>query len=106
MIIWLVIKIERLSRHIYDIYQLLRKIKLDDDLKPLINEVRNLRKSHTNCYSSKDGVKINELLHQIIDTAYYKEDYINVTEKLLSKKIKYEEFILGLQQIIESKVFE
>lgn len=99
-------KTERLSRHIYDIYQLLRKIKLDDDLKPLINEVRNLRKSHTNCYSSKDGVKINELLHQIIDTAYYKEDYINVTEKLLSKKIKYEEVILGLQQIIESKVFE
>lgn len=99
-------KTERLSRHIYDIYQLLGKIKLDDDLKPLINEVRNLRKSHTNCYSSKDGVKINELLHQIIDTDYYKEDYINVTEKLLSKNIKYEEVILGLQQIIESKVFE
>ena len=99
-------KTERLSRHIYDIYQLLGKINLDDDLKPLIKEVRDLRKKHLNCYSAKDEVNINNLLRQIIDKEYYKEDYINVTEKLLSKRVEYEEVITGLKRIIDSKIFE
>lgn len=99
-------KTERLSRHIYDIYQLLVKINLDDDLKPLVKEVRDLRKKHLNCYSAKDEVNINNLLRQIIDKEYYKEDYINVTEKLLSKRVEYEEVITGLKRIIDSKIFE
>lgn len=99
-------KTERLSRHIYDIYQLLKMIKLDESLKPLINEVRELRKSHSNCYSAQDGIDINILLQQIIDRDYYKEDYNDITKKLLSKEVSYEEVIKGLEQIIESKIFE
>lgn len=37
-------KSERLSRHIYDIYQLLKRVKLDDELKDLIRKVREERK--------------------------------------------------------------
>ena len=98
-------KTERLSRHIYDIYQLLKMIKIDESLKPLINEVRELRKNHSNCYSAQYGMNINNLLQQVINIDYYKEDYNNITKKLLSKEVSYEEVIKGLEQIIESKIF-
>ena len=99
-------KTERLSRHIYDIYQLLKEVKLDSTLKLLIKDVRTLRKTHAKCYSAQDQVIINDLLKQIIDSEYYKEDYINVTKNLLSKDVSYDEAIKGLEEIIKSKIFE
>ena len=40
------------------------------------------------------------------NTEYYKKDYINSTEKLLSKPVSYNEAIKSLESIIESGVFE
>ena len=50
-------------------------------------------------------MNINNLLQQVINIDYYKEDYNNITKKLLSKEVSYEEVVKGLEQIIESKIF-
>ena len=99
-------KNKRLSRHIYDIYKLLSIVKLDTRLKELIQKVREDRKEGTKCFSAKDNVNVNELLQKIIETDFYKKDYLESTEKLLSVHVSYEECIKALKQVIESKVFE
>lgn len=99
-------KTERHSRHIYDLSRLLTLVTLDDNLKALIKEVREDRKPGTKCYSAQDGVSVPKLLRQMIDTEFFKKDYEDSTEKLLSKPVTYEEAIKALETIIASGVFE
>ncbi|MBQ8293060.1 MAG: nucleotidyl transferase AbiEii/AbiGii toxin family protein [Bacilli bacterium] len=97
---------ERLSRHIYDLSRLVTVVKLDENLKELMIRVREERKDGIKSYSAKENININELLQKIIDTKYYKKDYENATEILLSKVVSYNEAISAIQKIIDSKVFE
>lgn len=99
-------KTERQSRHIYDLSRLLTLVTLDDNLKALIKEVREDRKPGTKCYSAQDGVSVPKLLREMIDTEFFKKDYDDSTEKLLSKPVTYEEAIKALETIIASGVFE
>ena len=99
-------KMERQSRHIYDLSRLLTLVKLDDNLKALIKEVREDRKLGTKCYSAQDGVSVPNLLRQMIDTEFFKKDYEDSTEKLLSKPVTYEEAIKAIEMIIASDVFD
>lgn len=99
-------KTERQSRHIYDLSRLLTLVKLDDNLKDLIKEVREDRKLGTKCYSAQDGVSVPNLLRQMIDTEFFKKDYEDSTEKLLSKPVTYEEAIKAIEMIIASDVFD
>lgn len=99
-------RITRNSRHIYDIYRLLSEVKLDEDLKSLAHEIRELRKDGVRCFSARDGVSINGILKEIIDTEFYKNDYETVTNKMLFKPLEYSEAIKSLQIIIDSGVFE
>ena len=99
-------EVKRNSRHIYDIDHLLTKVELNDDLKLLIKQVRDERKKTRRCVSAQDGVSINNILKQIIDSEFYKQDYKDVTSQLLFKEYKYEDAIKSLSKIIESNVFE
>ena len=99
-------KMERQSRHIYDLSRLLTLVKLDDNLKALIKEVREDRKLGIKCYSAQDGVSVPNLLRQMIDTEFFKKDYEDSTEKLLSKPVTYEEAIKAIEMIIASDVFD
>lgn len=99
-------KIDKHSRHIYDLSRLISFVKLDENLKELINLVREDRKKDLKCFSAQDYVNINFLLNQVIYTKCYENDYINNTEKLLSKKVTYDEAIKTIQYIIDSKIFE
>lgn len=99
-------KTERQSRHIYDLSRLLTLVKLDDNLKALIKEVREDRKLGTKFYSAQDGVSVPNLLRQMIDTEFFKKDYEDSAEKLLSKPVTYEEAIKAIEMIIASDVFD
>lgn len=99
-------RIERHSRHIYDLSRLITKVSLDSKLKKLVNEVRTERKSHALCYSAQDGVNVSKMLRKIIDDKIYKVDYENITEQLLSIPVSYEEAIKAIEIIIASGVFE
>lgn len=98
-------KIQEHSRHIYDIYKLLNVVKLDDSLRQLAASVYEERKPHVNCRSAKDGIVMNALLQEIIDRAVYKQDYEDITKKLLFEDVDYETAISAVQKIIDSKIY-
>jgi hypothetical protein len=98
--------IQKRSRHIYDISRLLTLIKLDRNLKVLVGDVREERKSGKLCFSAQDGVHVPDILAKIIKTEVYKKDYIENTQKLLFKQVPYDDAIKSISIIIESGVFE
>lgn len=93
------------SRHMYDIYKLLEVVALDDSVKKLVQNVREERKPHVNCRSAKDGINMNALLQEIIDKAVYKQDYEEITEKILFEEVTYETAAAALQKILKSGIF-
>ena len=99
-------KIQEHSRHIYDIYKLLSIVKVDDSLRQLARAVYEERKPHINCRSAKDGVDMHTLLQEIIDRAVYKQDYEDITRKLLFEDVDYETAVCALQTIVDSKIFD
>lgn len=97
----------RNSRHIYDLYKITNSINLKDpELAKLIETVREYRKNNERCISAKDGYDVNATLKRIIQSNYFKTDYENVTELLLTKNVKYSTAITVLDVIIESSLFE
>lgn len=89
----------RQSRHLYDIYMLLGKIDLNSALIELFIEVRNYRKELDVCLSAKDGIKISNLIEEIIISNYYYNDYINNTIPLLYERIEYSNCIKALNKV-------
>ncbi len=99
-------RLERNSRHIYDISQLLAKVKLDDNLKKIIKEVRSDRKIHELCYSAQDGVNVSEILSEIVKLDIFKKDYENVTKLMMYKQLPYEKAIKSIEIISNSRIFD
>ena len=93
------------SRHVYDIYKLLGVVTLNDSMKQLVRDVFEERKPHANCRSAKNGIDVNALLQEIVDKAVYKQDYVDITAKILFEKVPYETAITALQKIIASGIF-
>ena len=93
------------SRHIYDIYQLLGRVELNDDFRELVHRVREDRKYHSLCISAQDNADVPALLKRIIETGCYKKDYEEYTQTMLYAPCDYEEAIMGLEKIIDSGMF-
>ena len=55
----------------------------------LFNEVRNERKTHEKCLSAMDNISIKDVLKEIVEKDYYKDDYENITCNLLFEKVQY-----------------
>lgn len=99
-------KVTEHSRHIYDLYKLLGAVTLDDELKALVKEVAQERKTHPACLSAQDGVNIKGLLQQIIDEDAYKADYETITSALLFEKVDYAVAIAAVQKILDSGILD
>ena len=93
------------SRHIYDIYQLLGRVELNDDFRALVHRVREDRKYHSLCVSAQDTADVPALLEQVIETGCYKKDYEEHTRTMLYAPCDYEEALTGLKKIIDSGMF-
>lgn len=93
------------SRHIYDIFKLLDVVTLDDAMKMLVQSVREERKPHANCRSAKDGIDMDALLQNIVDQSVYRQDYQDITSKILFEEVPYETAVAALQKIIDSGIF-
>ncbi|MBQ4255969.1 MAG: hypothetical protein II721_08325, partial [Bacilli bacterium] len=99
-------EIDRNSRHIYDLYKISQIIDLSNEsLYQLIDEVRGDRKKNSKCISAADGYDINHTLKKIIDSDLFKSDYKEVTSKLLTKNVDYEDTVEVLKLIIELGLF-
>ncbi len=93
------------SRHIYDIYKLLSVVKIDDNLKALAISVADERRNDSHCLSVQDGVNVQDILTEIIRTEAYRNDYEEITAKLLYEQVSYDTAIVGVQEIVDSELF-
>ncbi len=98
-------KIQRHSRHIYDIYMLLPLVPQTDDFKKLVHEIRLQRAKMNICPSAQKGQNIPQLLQTILEEEIYKDDYTTITTYFQNKSIPYETVITALQKISNSKIF-
>lgn len=74
-------------------------------MKQLVRDVREERKPHVNCRSAKDGIDMNALLQEIVDKAVYKQDYEDITAKILFEEVPYETAAAALRKMIASGIF-
>lgn len=98
-------KVQKHSRHIYDIYKLLPLVSQDETFKNLVHEVRNIRAQSPICPSALPNVNIPQLLEQIIKEKAYKNDYDNLTTQLLEEQLSYDTVITALKAIVKSDIF-
>ena len=98
-------KSKRLSRHIYDLYKIYSKIKIDDNFVKLIGEVCEVRKAHSACLSAQDGVDLQGILKKIVSEDYYKQDFEQITQNMLFEDVNYPMAIVVVSDIIKAKCF-
>lgn len=99
-------RVKKHSRHVYDIYKLLQIVPLTDEFKELVKEVRDVRVLTDICPSAQPQVDIPEMLNFIIDNKIYKEDYENITSRILQEDVSYETAIEAIKVIVNSQMFE
>lgn len=99
-------KVQKHSRHIYDIYKLIPHVPQNEDFKNLVHEVRNIRAQSPVCPSALPNVNVSQLLEQIIEEQAYKNDYDNLTTQLLEEQISYDVAINSLKEIAHSDIFK
>ena len=98
-------KIQRNSRHIYDLYMLLPRIDLTEEYKELVSEIRLHRAKLSICPSAQEGVVISEILEKIIKDEVYRSDYEAITIYFQHHTVGYKEAISAIRTIIASDVF-
>lgn len=94
-------KLDRQSRHIYDIHQLLDYVSLDASFIELLLKVREYRKSLDTCLSSKEGMVVSTLLFELIGQDTYKRDYNSKTFPLLYDHVRYEDCLHSIKKIAD-----
>lgn len=98
-------KVQRHSRHLYDIHKLAPHISFDENFKKLVKEVRAVRKNSSICVSAQDGVDIVQILDTIILEDVYKGDYTTLTKNLLEEDVTYEAVIATLKGVALNEAF-
>lgn len=99
-------KIERHSRHLYDIHKIIETTGISDELPKLIPEVRAVRSEMLVCPSAKEGVCVSDILREIIESQIYKSDYEDITLGLLFVPETYETVIQSLKKVLDSGMWE
>lgn len=99
-------RVKKHSRHIYDIYKLLQIVPQTDEFKALIKEVRGVRAMTNSCPSAQPDVNVPEMLKFLIENEVYKEDYENITARILEEDVSYDVAIEAVKKIAESGMFE
>lgn len=97
--------IKQHSRHIYDISKLLSVIDLNESLAKLFLEVREYRNKIPICLSARDGIKLNEILNNIISLKSFKADFEKVTYQFLYEDYTYkkcEESLMRLKDFLST----
>lgn len=99
-------RVKKHSRHIYDIYKLLQIVPQTDEFKALVKEVRSVRTMTNICPSAQPDVNVPEMLNFLIKNEVYKEDYENITARILEEGVSYDVAIEAIKKIAESGMFE
>lgn len=102
-------KVTRYSRHLYDIYKLSNNIDIASDrqaLYSLYKEVNAERRGCRGCRSSDAGVVLSRVIKQVMDCDYYRDDYNNVTRTILLEPIAYEMCKQRVYEILQCGIID
>ena len=99
-------RIEKHSRHIYDLHKLIDKVTPLETLMPLADRVREDRMGRANCPSAQEGADVPSLLSRILEEGCYEKDYEEKTCPMLYSPCPYEEASASLEKIIASGLFK
>ena len=99
-------KVKKHSRHIYDIYKLLQIVPQTEEFKTLVREVRDVRAMTNICPSAQPGVNVPQMLRLLVKNEIYKEDYENITSRILEENVSYDTAIEAVRKIAASEMFE
>lgn len=92
-------KLDRQSRHIYDLHQLLKQVELNKELLDLFYKVKEYRVNLETCYSVLGEKSLSTLLNELIEEKTYLSDYNLRTFPLLYDHIKYDECVPSILKI-------
>lgn len=92
-------KCNRHSRHIYDINKILSVVELSEELSNLFLEVKEYRKKIKVCVSARGDHKLHNIVDAIIKEESFKNDFENITSKLLYEKCSYASCEDSLKQL-------
>lgn len=92
-------KLDRQSRHIYDLHQLLKHIELNSEIINIFNKVKEYRINLDTCYSVKEDKSISSLIEDLINENTYLADYNLKTFPLLYDRTKYDDCVPSLKRI-------
>ena len=98
-------RVQRCSRHLYDLYVLQPHINFNADFLSLIHRVRQDRAGLPNCPTASPQANVNKILQEIYTTDYYMDDYLTNTMYITTDKIPYAEVKKIIPWIINSKLF-
>lgn len=98
-------KVDRHSRHLYDIYKIYNQLEITENFCTLVSSVRKARAEISICPFAMEGISINSILTEIINTDVYQKDYKDITEGLLFKPLSYDEAVTGLKAIVDANIF-
>lgn len=99
-------RVKKHSRHIYDIYKLLQIVPQTKEFKVLVEEVRGVRAMTNICPSAQPDVNVPEMLNFLIENDVYKEDFENITVRILEEDVTYDVAIEAVKKIAASGMFE
>ncbi len=99
-------RIDKHSRHIYDLHKLIEKVAPLEALIPLVDRVKEDRRGRANCLSAQEGADVPFLLSKILEEGCYKKDYEEKTCPMLYSPCSYEEASASLEKIIASDLFK
>ncbi len=99
---YLLNKPQRNSRHLYDIYMILKNIDVNKikELIPLIKKHRQ-KLNDKIAPSAKDSYQIKDLINELLDNDFYKVDYNLITLKLIINPISYEIIVKRIKDFIK-----
>lgn len=99
-------KYERYSRHLYDLHMIWKSALLDlDTLNEIMFDVICDRQRYDDRNPScKKGSSPSMLLKEIIEKGVFKNDYLNVTDRLIYKPVPYEQCMNSILEIINSGI--
>ncbi len=102
---------ERLSRHMYDLYKMRNFVNLSTiEYMQLFSDVLLVRQLQPNNLSAQLNKNMIQDLIQVINLDYYREDYNNVTSKIIYDNVPYELVKKNLSNLVseinELKIYE
>lgn len=92
-------KINRFSRHLYDIYNIYPLINVDESFMKLVEIVREYRSKLPMCPSANENADIKKIIAEFINNDFYEKDYNTLTKVLITDDVTYEDTISVLKEI-------